>query len=79
VNVLSNHRSAFEPDRNRTDVEQHDDERGSSPHDFDRVDEADGGFVLRCTCGWASMPSRSAEVVGTAWDGHRRDVGATDW
>ena len=48
-------------------------------HDFDHVEDGPDGFVLRCTCGWASEPSRSAEVVGTAWDRHRDEVGASDW
>jgi hypothetical protein len=48
-------------------------------HDFDRVEEHPDGFVLRCTCGWVSDPSRSAEVVGTAWDRHRSEAGASDW
>ena len=48
-------------------------------HDFDHVEERADGFVLRCSCGWASEPSRSAEVVGTDWDRHRIQVGASDW
>jgi len=79
VTHVRNLSSAFDLDRDRTNVEQPSDEPHRSPHNFDRVDEVGGGFVLRCACGWASIPSRSAEVVGTAWDGHRRSVGATDW
>lgn len=68
----------------------HDHDRTTSPlppdafepardHAFDQVEEQADGFVLRCTCGWVSEPSRSAEVVGTAWDRHRSEVGASDW
>jgi hypothetical protein len=47
-------------------------------HDFDRVDDEGDVFVLCCMCGWKTPPSRSAEVVGTAWDRHRKDVRAVD-
>jgi hypothetical protein len=50
-----------------------------SEHDFDRVDARPDGFVLRCACGWSSPPDPSAEVVGTAWDAHRRAADAPDW
>lgn len=45
-------------------------------HTFAHVDERPDGYVLRCRCGWESPSSRSAEVVGDAWDGHRAGVGA---
>lgn len=44
-------------------------------HTFARVEEGFDGYVLRCRCGWESPSSRSAEVVGEAWDAHRVDVG----
>lgn len=71
--------SSSHHDRNRTTVEPLADEQTRSRHDFDRVEERDDGFVLRCTCGWTSRASRSAEAVGTAWDRHRSEVGASDW
>ena len=54
-------------------------EQSERSHDFERVDDLDDGFVLRCVCGWSSRPSPSAEMVGTEWDLHRAEVGASDW
>ena len=44
-------------------------------HTFATVEEGHEGYVLRCRCGWESPSSRSAEVVGDAWDRHRGDFG----
>lgn len=52
------------------------DGHSEADHTFARVEEGDEGYVLRCRCGWASPSSRSAEVVGTAWDRHRDEIGA---
>lgn len=49
------------------------DGHSEADHTFARVEEEVDGYVLRCRCGWVSPSSRSAEVVGTAWDRHRAD------
>jgi hypothetical protein len=45
-------------------------------HDFERVEEHDGRYVLVCECGWASAPAVSAGAIGEEWDVHRSAVGA---
>jgi hypothetical protein len=66
-------------DRDRGSGEPGADGDAGGAHDFDGVEARGDGLVLRCSCGWASAASRSAEVVGTAWDRHRSEVGASDW
>ena len=39
-------------------------------HEFERVEEIDGSYVLVCACGWRSPADPSAAVVGTSWDEH---------
>jgi hypothetical protein len=73
------HRRAPDHDRDISTLQPDALEDAGRGHDFDDVEERTDGFVLRCTCGWASEPSRSAEVVGTAWDRHRSEVGVSDW
>jgi hypothetical protein len=43
-------------------------------HTFERVDVDEGGYVLRCDCGWRSTPHVSAEAVGEEWDQHRMET-----
>jgi hypothetical protein len=45
------------------------------PHDFDRVEQLDGRYVLVCACGWCSAPSAHAGAVGVEWDDHLEEVG----
>jgi len=73
------HHHASDHDRDTSTLQPIALDHGGRGHDFDRVEEGTDGFVLRCTCGWVSQPSRSAEFVGTAWDRHRSDVGVSDW
>jgi hypothetical protein len=65
--------------RDRITVNAQPADASATGHEFDRVEERVGGFVLVCACGWASAPSLSAEVVGTEWDRHRAEAGISDW
>jgi hypothetical protein len=65
--------------RDRSTVNARPADPPAAGHEFDRVEERDGGFVLCCACGWESGTSRSAEAVGTDWDRHRMEVGASNW
>jgi hypothetical protein len=72
-------RPTIDDHRDRSTVNAQPAEPPANGHEFDRVVERAGRFVLRCACGWESEPSRSAEVVGTDWDRHRAEVGISNW
>jgi len=44
--------------------------RPVATHEFERVEQVDGSYVLVCACGWRSPADPSAAVVGTSWDRH---------